>query len=57
MSAEEVAAFEAFPGWREAVELRRWDDLAKDPDAKVSSLEAYEDDLRAVISSNHDAGP
>jgi predicted HD phosphohydrolase len=51
MTAEEAAAFEGNPGWREAAELRRWDDLAKDPDARVPPLEAYEDDLRAVISA------
>lgn len=53
MTAEEAAAFESNPGWREATELRRWDDLAKDPDAEVPPLEAYEGDLRAVISANH----
>ncbi len=29
MSAEEIAAFEALPGHREAVRLRRWDEGAK----------------------------
>lgn len=57
MSREEVTAFESSPGWRDAVELRRWDDLGKDPDAEVPPLEAYEDDLRAVISSNRNASP
>jgi gamma-butyrobetaine dioxygenase len=57
MSPDEVAEFERRPGWRDAVELRRWDDLGKDPDAVVPSLEAYEDDLRIVISSNRDANP
>lgn len=56
MSVEEVAAFERHPGWRDAVELRRWDDLGKDPDAKVPPLEAYEEDLRAVISAHLDGG-
>ncbi len=46
----EVAEFESNPGWREAAELRRWDDLAKDPDARVPPLEAYEDDLKTVIA-------
>jgi gamma-butyrobetaine dioxygenase len=32
MSAAEVAAFEALPGARDAVRVRRWDDAAKDPD-------------------------
>ena len=51
MEPEEVSEFERQPGWREAAELRRWDDLAKDPTAKVPPLEAYEDDLRAVIEA------
>ena len=32
LSADEVAAFEANPGWADAVALRRWDDQAKVPD-------------------------
>ncbi len=42
MSAEEVEEFESHPQWREAVELRRWDGLGKDPGAKVPPLGAYE---------------
>lgn len=57
MSREEVEDFERHPGYRDAVALRRWDDLGKDPDAEVPPLEAYEDDLRAVISSNRIASP
>lgn len=57
MSREEVAEFEQHPGYRKAVELRRWDDLGKDPDAEVPPLETYEDDLRAVISWNRNASP
>jgi len=56
MRPEEVAAFERHPGWRAAVELRRWDDLGKDPDAEVPPLADYEADLRAVISA-HLGGP
>lgn len=33
MTDEEVAEFEANPHYRDAVRLRVWDDLAKDPDA------------------------
>lgn len=51
MSEEEVSGFEEHPGWREAVELRRWDDLGKDPNAEVPQLEAYTEDLAAVILS------
>jgi len=41
MSADEVAAVERRPGWRDAVRLRRWDDAAKDPEAVVPGIEAY----------------
>lgn len=51
MDAEEVAEFERHPQWKEAVELRRWDDRGKDPEAVVPPLEDYEDDLRIVIQS------
>lgn len=51
MSPEEVAEFEKHPGWRDAVELRRWDDLGKDPEARVQPLEAYEAVLEAVVGT------
>jgi gamma-butyrobetaine dioxygenase len=35
LSAEEVAEFEANPYHRDAVAVRRWDDEAKDPDART----------------------
>lgn len=41
MSAEEVVAFERLPHWQEAVRLRRWDDLGKDPDMKTRDLEHF----------------
>lgn len=53
MSAREIALFEGHPFWREAVELRRWDDLGKDPEAEVSPLEVYERDLKSVIAGAH----
>ena len=52
MSPEEVAGFENHPGFREAVELRRWDDLGKDPHAEVPPLEAYAGDIKIVIAAN-----
>ncbi len=52
MSPDEVAEFERHPGWRDAAELRRWDDLAKDPGAEVPPLEHYGEDLRVVVT-NH----
>ena len=51
MNPEEVREFERHPLWREAVALRRWDDLGKEPDARVPSLKAYEEILRSVVLS------
>lgn len=48
MSDHEVKAFRSHPDWRAAVQLRRWDDLAKDPRARVPGLQAYAEDLLAV---------
>ena len=36
-----MAAFEANPGWEDAVALRRWDDQAKVPDLEVPPAAAY----------------
>ena len=55
MSPEEVREFEHHPQWKEAVALRRWDDLAKDPGARVPPLEAYEEALKYVILSRQQA--
>lgn len=41
MSADEVASFEGLPYWRDAVVLRRWDDLAKVPGLSTRSLNDY----------------
>ncbi|GFZ96749.1 phosphonate degradation HD-domain oxygenase [Dyella caseinilytica] len=41
MSNEEVAAFEALPNARVAVQLRRWDDEAKIPKLDVPGLAHY----------------
>ena len=38
MNEEERLAFEAEPHFREAVQLRRWDDAAKDPAARTPGL-------------------
>lgn len=56
MDAQEIADFERHPWWREAVQLRLWDDLGKDPEARVPPLEAYEEDLRAAVTSAAGAG-
>lgn len=52
MSPEEVAEFENHPDFREAVELRRWDNLGKDPYAEVPPLDAYAEDINTVIAAN-----
>lgn len=49
MSSDELERFRAQPDWERAVELRRWDDLAKDPDARVAPLASYQPQLRRVI--------
>ena len=51
MSPEEVAEFEGHPGWRDAVALRRWDDLGKDPETEVPPLEAYVAVVEAVVGA------
>lgn len=53
MSAGEVTEFERQPGWRDAADLRRWDDMGKAPGEQVPPLEDYEEDLRAVIYAAH----
>ncbi len=41
MSADEIAAFESNPYFREAVRLRHWDDKAKVPGLATASLLSY----------------
>ena len=50
MSAEERAAFEAQDGWAEALRLRRWDDLAKDADARTRPIAAFHPMLRDLAA-------
>jgi len=49
MSAEEVAEFEARLHYREACSLRRYDDVAKDPDRTSPPLEHYRDVLESSL--------
>jgi predicted HD phosphohydrolase len=51
MDEAEVAEFVRHPWWQQAAELRRWDDAAKDPDLAVPDLDAYHEDLLAMIRS------
>lgn len=48
MSAAEIAAFEALPHFDAACRLRRYDDIAKNPDAVSPPLEHYVAVLQAV---------
>ena len=48
MSPEEVEAFAGQPYARDAVELRRCDDLGKAPDVAPLSLADFRDDIEAV---------
>jgi phosphonate degradation associated HDIG domain protein len=50
MDAAEVAAFEANPGWEDAVALRRWDDHAKVPDLAVTPATAYRALLESLVT-------
>lgn len=40
-TAEEARAFERLPWYRDAVQVRRWDDAAKEPGLAVPVLEEY----------------
>ena len=56
MTAEEVAAFEAWPSWREAVMLRRADEAAKTPGREVPGLEAWLPAVRETAARHATAG-
>jgi phosphonate degradation associated HDIG domain protein len=47
-----VQEFERQPYYREAVRLRRWDDMAKVPGLEVPGLEHYHEKLQAVARSS-----
>jgi phosphonate degradation associated HDIG domain protein len=53
-SDDEAYAFERLPRYREAVQLRRWDDMAKVPGLAVPALEEYRPLL--IDLSRSDAG-
>jgi predicted HD phosphohydrolase len=51
MSEQEILDFEAEPFYREALELRKWDDTAKVQDMKVPEATEYLPDLiRTLIA-------
>lgn len=49
MTADEVTAFEALPGWAAAVELRRWDDRAKSTEPAAETIEDYVPLLESLV--------
>ena len=51
-SADEADEFISQPFACDAVRLRRWDDLAKDPEAKTESLEHYMDIVSKALTSS-----
>jgi gamma-butyrobetaine dioxygenase len=51
MVAAERAAFQATPGWADAVALRRWDDAGKVEGAATPGLASYEALLRSLACS------
>ena len=48
MTAPQARAFEALPAHRDAISVRRWDDQAKDPAARVPGLDHYRPLLAAL---------
>jgi [1-hydroxy-2-(trimethylamino)ethyl]phosphonate dioxygenase len=48
LTSDDVAAFEANPGWEGAVALRRWDDQAKVLDLAVAPIESYRNLLERI---------
>jgi [1-hydroxy-2-(trimethylamino)ethyl]phosphonate dioxygenase len=50
MSAEEVAEFEQSPFYQDAVQLRIWDDQAKDPEMVTAPIEAFAEQIEAVLA-------
>ncbi len=51
LNSEEVARFEAHPGFDDAVALRTYDDRGKDPDMETPSLESFRPLLEKLAAS------
>lgn len=49
MSDQEVEAFEKEPYYKEAVKLRKWDDLGKKQGFKVPEIDTYNEKVKAVM--------
>lgn len=52
MDTEEVAEFEANPFYREAVEVRIWDEGGKEPDMQTKSIREYAPLLQRVVDGH-----
>jgi [1-hydroxy-2-(trimethylamino)ethyl]phosphonate dioxygenase len=49
MDEEEIRAFEQYSYAKDAVQLRKWDDLAKNPDWQTEPIEAFSDIMSNMI--------
>jgi predicted HD phosphohydrolase len=52
MSEEEQVEFRLNPFFADAVQLRIWDDLAKDPEMVTPPIEAFADVLTACLKTS-----
>jgi predicted HD phosphohydrolase len=50
MSSDAIAAFEATPGWTDAVSLRRWDDAGKSAVPAAATIDSYRSLLVPLIA-------
>ena len=51
MNKQEVTDFEEQPHLQEIVDVRRWDDLAKDPTRQTPPFSFYKSRLAAVVTA------
>jgi len=51
MSEEECRRFEQHPGFQRALDLRGWDDLAKEMDVDCPPLESYRELMLRLLRS------
>ncbi len=52
MNAAEIAEFEKIDNYEDALRLRKWDDLGKDPEMKTRDLEHFLNVVREVAEAN-----
>jgi predicted HD phosphohydrolase len=51
MDANEAQQFETYSNYKEAVQLRTWDDLAKDPTMQTEPIESFATYITASLKS------